>query len=52
MTGVLDVSTQTVSAAPYGRSVMNMAADAAPGTTLSPDKQELTAQVTVVYEIA
>lgn len=52
VTGVLSVSTQSVSAAPYGRSVMNMAADAAPGTTLSPDKQEITAQVTVVYEIA
>ncbi len=52
VTGVLAVSTQSVSAAPYGRSVMNMAADAAPGTTLSPDKQEITAQVTVVYEIA
>lgn len=50
--GVLDVSTQTVSAAPYGRSVMNMAADAAPGTTLSPDKQEITATVSVTYEIA
>lgn len=52
ITGVLSASVNTSAAAPYRPVMRNADATAEAGTVLTPEKQEITAQVTVVYEIA
>lgn len=52
ITGVLSSTASTTRTAPYRALMYNGDATAETGTELTPEKQEITANVTVVYEIA